>query len=96
MAFKPSNKKNIFVYGAGEAGRQLVISLKKNTEFQVVGFIDDNKKLQKKVFLGQPIYSSLNLKRLISSKDVSLVFLAMPSIARNKRNKIIKNLTIIT
>ncbi len=92
MAFKSSKKKNIFVYGAGEAGRQLVISLKKNTEFKVVGFIDDNKKLQKKFFLGHPIYSSLNLKRLIISKDVSLVFLAMPSIGRNKRNQIIKKL----
>lgn len=92
MSFKYSNKKKIFIYGAGEAGRQLVISLKKNTEYKVLGFIDDNKKLHKKFFLHLPIYSSSNLKKLISSKNVNLVFLAMPSIGRHKRNKIIKKL----
>ncbi len=92
MSLKSLNKKKILVYGAGEAGRQLVISLKKNTEFKVVGFLDDNKKLQKKVFLGKTIYSSSNLKKLITSKEVSLVFLAMPSITRSKRNQIINKL----
>ena len=39
---KTSIKKNILVYGAGEAGRQLVISLENSPEFKVVGFVDDN------------------------------------------------------
>ena len=87
-----SSIKKVLVYGAGEAGRQLVNSLENNTEFEVVGFIDDNKKLIKKVFLDKKIYPSSNLKKLITSKDVSLVFLAMPSIGRSKRNKIIYKL----
>ena len=48
--------------------------------------------MHKKFFLHLPIYSSSNLKKLISSKNVNLVFLAMPSIGRHKRNKIIKKL----
>ena len=92
MRPKSSIKKKVLVYGAGEAGRQLVNSLANNTEFEVVGFIDDNKKLIKKVFLDKKIYPSSNLKKLIISKDVSLVFLAMPSIGRIKRNKIIYKL----
>ncbi len=43
MEAKVSNKKNILVYGAGEAGRQLVISLKNNPEFRVIGVLDDDK-----------------------------------------------------
>ena len=31
MKNKISNKKKIMIYGAGEAGRQLAISLKKNS-----------------------------------------------------------------
>ena len=46
-------KKNILVYGAGEAGRQLVISLENNPEFQVVGFLDDNHKLHGHTLLDQ-------------------------------------------
>ncbi len=49
-------KKNILVYGAGEAGRQLVISLENSPEFKVVGFLDDNPELQRQVLLGKTIY----------------------------------------
>ena len=51
MKVKPANKKNVIIYGAGEAGRQLVISLKNNPEFKVIGFLDDNEKLKKKIFI---------------------------------------------
>ena len=42
--------------------------------------------------LGQKIYSLSNLEKLIANNDVSIVFLAIPSIGRNKRNQIIKEL----
>ena len=92
MRITKSIKKNVLVYGAGEAGKQLVNSLENNTEFNVVGFIDDNKKLTNKFLLNKSIFSSLNLQRLITSKKVSLVFLAIPSIGRNRRNQIIHKL----
>ena len=92
MNVKSSNKKNVLVYGAGEAGRQLVISLENNPEFKVIGFLDDNNQLHKKVLLGQRIYSPSVLEKLVISKDISLVFLAIPSIGRNIRNQIIKKL----
>ncbi len=82
-------KKNVLVYGAGEAGRQLVISLENSPEFKVVGFLDDNNDLHKQVLLGQTIYSPSNIEKLIQNKDVSLVFLALTAISRSKRNQII-------
>ena len=92
MKDKSSNKKNVLVYGAGEAGRQLVISLKNNPEFKVIGFLDDNIQLHSQVLLDKIIHSPLNLKKIIISDDVSLVFLAIPSIGRNKRNQILNKL----
>ncbi len=92
MKNKYFNKKNILVYGAGEAGSQLVVSLENNPEFKVVGFLDDNQQIHGQNLLGKKIYSSSNLKNIIITKDVSLVFLAIPSIGRNKRNQIIKKL----
>ena len=50
MKNKSLNKRKVLVYGAGEAGKQLVNSLKNNPEFKVIGFLDDNKKLIKKIF----------------------------------------------
>jgi len=89
---KSNNKRNVLVYGAGDVGRQLVVSLENSPEFRVVGFLDDNKQLHRQVLFGQTIYSSSNLEKLIRTKDVSLIFLALPKIGRNKRNEIIENL----
>ena len=90
---KSSIKKKILVYGAGIAGRQLTVALENSTEFKVVGFIDDNEKLHKQALLGYNVYSPLELERLVQTKDISLVFLALPSISRGKRNQIIENLS---
>ena len=86
------NKKNILVYGAGNAGRQLVMSLENSPEFIVKGFLDDNKELHRQVLLGQTIYSPFKLEKLYKSKKINFVFLALPSISRNQRNQIIEKL----
>ena len=88
----PSNKRNVLVYGAGDAGRQLVIAMENSPEFNVVGFLDDNNNLHRQVLLGKTIYSPSKLEIVINSKNVNLVFLALPSIGRSKRNEIIDNL----
>tara|TARA_B100001057_G_scaffold498892_1_gene607532 strand:- start:1553 stop:3559 length:2007 start_codon:yes stop_codon:yes gene_type:complete len=89
---KSSNKKNILVYGAGDAGRQLVLALENSPEFEVLGFLDDNNQLHRQVLLGKTVYSPTNLAKLLKSKNILLVFLALPSISRRKRNQIIQNL----
>ena len=91
-SIKKLSKKKVLVYGAGESGRQLVISLENNLEFEVVGFLDDNKELQGRDLLGRTIYSSLDLEKLIRNKNISLVFLALTKISRVRRNQIIQKL----
>lgn len=93
VGFKKSfDKKKVLVYGAGDAGRQLVSALENSPEFKVVGFLDDNEQLHKQILLGQIIYSPLKLDKLVKSKNISLVFLALPTTNRSKRNKIIEKL----
>ena len=85
-------KKKVLVYGSGDAGRQLVISLENSPEFKVSGFLDDNIELHRQALLGQTIYSPSELEKLVKNKGISLVFLALPSIGRIKRNEIIERL----
>ena len=85
-------KKNILIYGAGDAGRQLVVALENSQEFKVRGFLDDNYQIQKQFLLNKKVYSPIELKSLIKSKDIDIIFLALPSISRSKRNQIIQNL----
>ena len=89
---KISKRRNVLIYGAGDAGRQLIIALENSPEFKVTGIIDDNQQFHRQVLLGQTIYSPSKLERLIKVKNINLVFLALPSISRNKRNQIIEQL----
>ena len=89
---KYRNKKNVLIYGAGNAGRQLLIALENSPEFIVAGFLDDNRDLQRQNLLGKKIYSLNKLEKITQEKNVNLVFLALPSINRQKRNYIISEL----
>ena len=70
----------------------MVIALENSPEFKVVGFLDDNINLHRQYLLGKKIYSLDNLEKLIQLKEINLVFLALPSINRQKRNQIIDDL----
>jgi len=87
-----NNKKNVLIYGAGSAGRQLLTSLENSPEMKVVGFLDDNQQFHNQTLLGQTVYNPLKIDKLINSRNISLVLLALPSINRTKRNKIIDEL----
>ena len=62
-------------------------------EFKVSGFLDDNKQLQSQILLGKTVYSPLKIEKLLKTKNIILVFLALPSISISKRNEIIENLS---
>ena len=85
--------KNAIVYGAGNAGRQLVLSLENSFQIKVRGFVDDNASLHGQVINGKDIYSVENLSKIIKSKKIDLILLAIPSVGRVKRMKIIEKLT---
>ena len=86
------DKKKVLIYGAGDAGRQLLTALENSSEFKVIGLLDDDSQLNRQILLGQTIYSPSNLERLVKTKNISIVFLALPTIDRVKRNQIIENL----
>jgi len=87
------NNKNILIYGAGDAGRQLVNALENSHEFKVLGFLDDNYQLHGKLLLNLTIYNPIDLEKIILKKNIGIIFLALPSVNRGKRNQIIKNLS---
>jgi FlaA1/EpsC-like NDP-sugar epimerase len=87
---KLSAVPHVLIYGAGEAGRQLMGALLHSYEMRVVGFLDDDIKLQGSTLVGKRIYSPQRLIDLSASLNVSEVLLAMPSISRFRRNQIIK------
>ena len=84
-----SQRKNVVIYGAGSAGRQLSTALMQSNEYSPVAFLDDENKIQRQFINGVEVFSLNSLSRLIDDKNVIEVLLAIPSISRMRRNEII-------
>jgi FlaA1/EpsC-like NDP-sugar epimerase len=81
------------VYGAGAAGSQLALALANDRTYRAIAFVDDNPELQHQVVVqGLRVYSPEELPQLWSQKLFDSVILAMPSVARVRKRRIINRL----
>jgi len=84
-----SQRKNVVIYGAGSAGRQLSIALMQSNEYSPVAFLDDESEMHGHSINGVEVVSLSSLSHLINEKNVAEILLAIPSISRVRRNEII-------
>jgi FlaA1/EpsC-like NDP-sugar epimerase len=82
-------KKNVLIYGAGSAGRQLSTALKESKEYTQVAFIDDASDLYLHSINGLDVVSQNDLEDLIEKKNIKEVLLAMPELTRIRRREIV-------
>ena len=83
-------RKNVVIYGAGNAGVQLASALIHGREFKAVAFIDDDVLLQKQKINDLRIYSLASLTFLIDRYKITDVLLAIPSVSHARRSEIIR------
>jgi len=87
------NVKSALIYGAGSAGHQLANALLDSSSSIVRGFIDEDKKQIGNLISGIEIFGESSIGHLINKYDISDIYLAIPSLNRSKRKKIISSLT---
>ena len=85
--YENNNLKSL-IYGAGIAGKKL-LTLLENSGFPIIGFIDDDSKLQDRSISGLNIFNPKDLKNVISNFEINNIFVAIPSANKDQRNKII-------
>ena len=76
---RPFFRRRAMVIGAGQAGRAIVQAIEENlpSEYQLVGYIDDDPSKQGQVIEGVPIIGSRwDMLSLVKEKDVSEIILA--------------------
>ncbi len=89
---KLKQAKPVLIYGAGSAGRQLATSIYQSTELWAVGYVDDDDRLRGQVLNGIPIYAPQDLPKVVKTKGVAEIYLALPSATRQRRNEILSEL----
>lgn len=86
------NKLPVIVYGAGEAGRQLINSLYHGREYLPVALIDDDPNLSNMTLSGLRVFTPSSISRLVEETGAKLILLAVPSISRTRRREIVSRL----
>ena len=80
------------IYGAGSAGRQLAGGLSPSSDVKIVGYVDDDDRLHGHNLNGLNIYSPYELAQVVQRKQVTQIFLAIPSVSQRRRNEVINGL----
>ena len=85
-------KQPVIIYGAGEAGLQLLNSLFHGREYHPIALVDDDKALQNLTVGGLRVYGPDAIPRLAQQSGAKVVLLAIPSIGRRRRREIVATL----
>ena len=88
-----NSRKQTLIYGAGNAGVQLVESLKKSTVYAPIAFIDDDKEKQGTMLNYLEVFPFDKIDFLIKKKEAKVLLLAVPSVSEKQRTQILKRLT---
>jgi len=82
----------LLIYGAGTAGVQTAAALRVSSQFELLGFVDDDSAKVGRSVNGVPVYSPTEVPAVVAQQGVTDILLALPSASRERRNNIIDSL----
>jgi len=80
------------IFGAGTAGVQTALAMAVSTQFELVGFVDDDPAKIGHSVNGVPVYAPSSVAGLVETRGVSDILLALPTASRARRKAIIESL----
>ena len=84
--------KRVLIYGAGNAGQQLALSTRHYPGMFLLGFVDDDRRLRGQRLNGISIFHSDTLAETVERLEITDILLAVPSMSRSKRKRIVDEL----
>lgn len=85
--------ESVIIYGAGDAGAQLAISLQSGGEFSPVAMVDDDPALFGKKVQGLVVYPPTMIETLTKRTGAARILLAIPNASRRRRRKVLVRLS---
>jgi FlaA1/EpsC-like NDP-sugar epimerase len=82
----------LLIYGAGQAGAQTAAALGFTGQFTLRGFLDDDPGKIGRSVNGMPVHAGAQADEVVRREGVTDILLALPSITRERRNRIIEKL----
>ena len=88
---KQKTIENVIIYGAGISGLITKRTIEKDVRisYNIIGFIDDNRKLRHTRLEGVTIYHTDDLSQLLASNSVSKIIIAIQKPDKVNKNKVV-------
>ncbi len=85
-------KRSVIIFGAGESGiiTKRTLDRDAGTKYKVLGFIDDNIKMQGKKLEGVTIFSIEKLSELLENNNVAHLIISVQNLSPARKQKIIE------
>jgi len=87
---KLNSSASVIIYGAGSKGVELARVLQQQGDYEPIAFIDDDRRLQKRIINGLFVHPPRYLGRLLQDTDATQVFVAVNSTEAQNRRRIIE------
>lgn len=85
-----SGQKRVLIIGAGRAGEMLVRDMRREGEYQPIGFLDDNRRLKGAKVHDLPVLGTIdNLPDICSGMSVDIIIIAMPSATNAQMQRVV-------
>ena len=79
------------ILGAGRSGRLLVPELRRRGDYDIVGFLDDSKRLRNAEIRGVPVLGTIDrLPRVAREAAIDLVVIAIPSATNQQMQRVVE------
>jgi FlaA1/EpsC-like NDP-sugar epimerase len=89
---KKNSKIKIVIYGAGQSGRELCSALRENSRIKILCFVDDDRSLHGRQIMGYSISDFFKIHTIDAKEEISYVILAIPSLSREKKFRVLEYL----
>ena len=86
-----SGYTNVMIFGAGEAGiiTKRALEVEGRSKVKVLGFFDDSQKKSNKRIDGIPVYTSNDVKKVLSEKKIEQLILAIQNLSAARKQDIV-------
>ncbi|MEZ5557131.1 MAG: nucleoside-diphosphate sugar epimerase/dehydratase [Pseudomonadales bacterium] len=90
MQMRLRDAESVIIYGAGAKGVELAGLLLQQGDYEPIAFLDDDRKLQKRIIDGLYVYPPSYLDELLKDTDARQVFVAVGSSPSDDRRRILQ------
>ena len=92
MSRRPVMDHAVAIYGAGEAGAQLALTMRSSNEYRPVCFFDDKQALHERSIAGLRVFHTDKLVKMVNAMCIRSIVIAIPSVSPERLRDIMQRM----